>query len=805
VATGLKRRTWWGICIAASLLAAPQLAQAQFQVEIPPTPVLSLADTGEYAGDGINPNTGDTTTAFSFRVRYQNDWNRRPEYVEVCFRGPQNLCRRQTGYVTGPDYTIPYETLEQIQVTFTQPGTYTYFFRTHRDWTTRYPEVASDDFSLTVASAAQPPAVLFIPGLQGSRLYTPGVVQENTLWEPNRNADVEKLWLNASGQALTPDIYTRDVIDEAFGYNIYKNFIAFLDTLVTDEVITDWEALPYDWRFDVDADIPAMIAKIEQLTQDSAPSKVTIIAHSNGGLIAKALLQELQDQKEAGDSDLIDSIERVILVATPQLGTPKAIASMLHGFDLDYLKGVVLSEATARRLAEFMPSAFNLLPSATYFERVEEPVVEFDSSVNGFAPFTSLYGPSIDTPNELKSFLTGGNGTWAKPAQGDVTSPNVLQTNFLDAAADNHTEFEQWTPPDHIDVIQIAGWGLDTVKTFKYTAKPSSACMGNVSAFCRNGFQLDYRPVFTVDGDKTVVVPSAIAIQGKQFYLNLLAHNKELLRFRRNREHADILETQPLEELLKNVLTNVSDLPLNISDIKPPVDEENKSLRVSVHSPVSLRVCSELPGDDGQPICTGLEPITGSDLLRSVEDIANSYYMEFGEGKYVGFDATEPHTIILEGEGPGTFDLEIEEVSGETTTATLKYDDVPVIAGSQAQITLETIDTATPLKIDTDGNGTFETSVNAGQQLTPSQLIDSLVIMIRSSNLKRGDKISLEAQLHVIQKLVDDKRIKNKTPVIALLKNVEKNIQKEADKKLAREEASTMVDILKLIRVRLAI
>ena len=38
-------------------------------------------------------------------------------------------------------------------------------------------------------------------------------------------ADVEKLYLGSDGSPVTPGIYTRDTIDEAFGFNIYKKFI----------------------------------------------------------------------------------------------------------------------------------------------------------------------------------------------------------------------------------------------------------------------------------------------------------------------------------------------------------------------------------------------------------------------------------------------------------------------------------------------------------------------------------------------------------------------------------------------------
>lgn len=649
------------------------------------------------------------------------------------------------------------------------------------------------------------PVVLFIPGLQGSRLYSDESGSEKKLWEPTVSGDVAKLFLNDQGESVTSDIYTRDIIDEAFGHNIYKTFAQFMDELVSDGTLTAWRAVPYDWRFDVDDEVSNMTQALAALLDVSSTSPVTIIAHSNGGLIAKELITELERQKTAGESDLIDSLDRLILVAVPQLGTPKTIPGVLHGFGLDFAKGALLNSAVGRALAQYMPSAFTLLPSAGYFEEVLDPVVEFDPSVDRFAPWRTLYGDAINSQSELRSFLTGGNGAWDQPNANDIVSPAVLQDHFLAAAAEDQAEWAAWQAPAGIDVIQVAGWGLDTVKTVKYRAKRVFSCGDLSPTFCKDGYKLDSEPVFTVEGDKTVVNPSALAEGGSKFYLNLITHNKELFRFRRNREHASILEAEPLQEFVNNILTGVSSLPAHVSDSEPPVDEEDKRLRVSVHSPVSILVCGETPGDDGQPLCAGIESIPGSDIRKKIEDLPNSYYMEFGEGKYVGFDADEPHTITFEGTGLGTFDLTIEEVSGDTTSATLNYEDVPVIEGATAELSLQTIGDAAPLKIDMDSNGTFETVVNSGEQLTPSQLIDSLSIMISSLNLKHGDQNSIQSHLRNAQKKVNDKKDKNMKSVGSQLKEVEKKITHAVGRSVSQDEATAVVEVLNLISVRLGI
>src|SRR3989344_198050 len=139
--------------------------------------------------------------------------------------------------------------------------------------------------------------VAFIPGLEGSRLYRQnGLGNEDELWVPTTNQDAEQLYMNDAGQSIDPNIYTRDIIDRTkYLFPIYEDFINFMDTdMVGGGIIHEWRPLPYDWRLSVDqaAALPSMKQNIEELANSSDSGKVTIIAHSNGGLVAKLLLND---------------------------------------------------------------------------------------------------------------------------------------------------------------------------------------------------------------------------------------------------------------------------------------------------------------------------------------------------------------------------------------------------------------------------------------------------------------------------------------------------------------------------------
>ncbi len=622
-------------------------------------------------------------------------------------------------------------------------------------------------------------SVAFLPGLQASRLYKKqesyGTEFENTLWEPNHNGDAEKLFMDKNGISIDPDIYTREVIDEANGFNIYLKFMLSMDKLVDDNVINEWKAFPYDWRMDYEdilrdgvvvGDGAAtttmnIVEELERLAADSASGKVTIIAHSHGGLLAKTLLRELEAQ---GKAELID---KLILVASPQLGTPKAVASLLHGDGQDLPKhiGVLLNKKNAREMGENMQSAYNLTPSREYFHVVnvtEQPMIVFDPSVSYISGFVVEYGDGISTFGDLYDFSVGARGTRTEPVANDTDTPNVLGVNFFDRAIEVHNDLDAWMPPAHIEITQIAGWGLDTVRGIEYSAKP----------WDRDLSHLDRKLLMTSDGDKTVVSPSATYMDAETFYVNLFDHNAEI--FFGKRSHASILEVKPLQDLIKNIVEENIDtntLPSHITTTKPV---ENKSrLRLAIHSPVSIDVTDSYGNQTG--LVENTDP--NSDLQGVEEQIPNSYYLQIGEHKYVGLDTRDNYTIELKGQRTGVFTFEIQEVLNDVEIATTTYVTIPVTASTTATLTLSTIASSTDMVLDINGDG-----------ITDFTLIQ---------NSEPDVKMSLAILKQVIQSLDAEEKAKKK--LIKKIQKVEKKLKKEKYESALDKTDDFMEDLEKMI------
>ncbi|MDP1884127.1 MAG: hypothetical protein Q8L10_02060 [Candidatus Moranbacteria bacterium] len=565
--------------------------------------------------------------------------------------------------------------------------------------------------------------VLFLPGIKSSRLYKEGSLgTEDQLWPPNYfGDDLGDLALDENGESIN-DVYTRDVLEESpIGGNIYKTFLADLAGLKSDGTINDYESFAYDWRQDVE-DIAqngtpyenitkSVIVDLQALAENSKSKKVTIVAHSNGGLVAKAAMLELEKL------GLADKVDKIIFVGTPQMGTPLAILSLLYGYDEGSSPmQLLISRQDARALSENMPGAYGLLPSEKYFQRMEKPFINFLSEQAGYEIFKDAYGENIDSFSEFKKFLLGSDDKRAKPEKNDVESENILNKDILDQAEEIHQRLDSWTPPDSVEAIQIAGWGLDTVSGVDYTKKETMECYlveGKIPSCAPSGeYEPVYDPKFTVDGDRVVVAPSALMLPAdgrvKRYWVDLWSQNKGL---EIDREHKSLLEVDSVKYLLDKIITKADlgvSLPPYIGTSRPEdYADASSRLRMSLYSPLNIH----LYDDAGRH--TGPKTIdeNGQEQTIFEENIPNSYYYQFGDRKYVGFPKGRHIRVEMDGYALGAYTLKLAEVqateAGEEIVTQAEFSNLPTTADTIVKMDIPEagIADALPLRADMDSDG----------------------------------------------------------------------------------------------------
>ena len=601
-------------------------------------------------------------------------------------------------------------------------------------------------------------SVLFIPGLEASQLFKNELssafgTSTNTLWEPNNNNDVYKLYMDKNGSSTDKSIYSGKPIGKAYGYfGIYDRFMNYLDSLVNDRTIHEWKAFGYDWRKSIPdlvsgieykaTTTDSLIQSVESLANQSNTKKVTVIAHSNGGLITKLLLSKLD---QMGKANLID---KVISVAVPYLGTPQAIAGLLYGDKQSIAYGLILSKSVARGLGENMPSAYSLLPSSKYFEQILTPTIVF-ANTDTKNLNNNNYPKEINDAKSQNDFIIDKYSDRKDTRFTDITKPIKGNSYLLDMADSIHKFIDYMDWPSTISKLSIAGYNKLTTAGLQYD---------------ENG---KVKMQKTINGDGTVVYPSATYDDGEVVALDLDTITKTN---NKNINHANILESAEslkiIDEAIKSKNISKSILSSGVSTSSPN-NFEPTNLVISTHSPVELHVYDQYGNHTGlidKPKNLGIE----DDVFQMFEaNIPGSDYSggEEDDDKYVYIPESRnnKYTVEVVGRGLGEFSLDIERISGAKTLNRVSYENVPVTPFMSASTSVTTI-----------GDGT-NTSVEKNKFSSSTSLLS--VDLFGAGNIdlkvKQNEKISSGDVLNHIQKFID-KNIKDKNRNKRINKIIEK-------------------------------
>lgn len=548
--------------------------------------------------------------------------------------------------------------------------------------------------------------VLFLPGLMGSRIYDE---EGNELWVSRIEADDTDLLLDDQGKSIDTNLYTKNdggVIDEIFSLNIYKSFINELKDWKEKEIIRDYALIPYDWRLSlediitngahVDGNISYTIPqdfsesfilnKLEELEKSSKSGKVTIVTHSNGGLVAKALVQKLKDTNHP----LYEKIDKIIFVAVPQIGTPDAVLALLHGTELGPF-GLFMKQEKTRQMSENMPTVYNLLPSTSYFETVDpsfatSKIVSFEN-VPFFDSQTSKYGVFVSNETELEDYILGLDGR-IKPSFSDTKNPNIGNSYLYKQAEEMHEILDNWEPHGDTKVIQVAGWGAETISGLDYKVYRDTA------------ERISYTPRFVIDGDSTVVVPSALwmpeSSNVERWWVNLQELNNSFSLIKN--VHRNILEITNLTNFIKAKVTDsdFSDPEYIVVDNTSTLTSSSSRLHFILHSPLTLGIT------DAEGNYTGMDPETKE--VR--EEINGVDYRQIGEVQVLSVPTGTPYTLTLQGYEDGYFSLDVEEQLGNEIVESTLFEGI-----ASSSSTLATMDIGldfevsdSELKVDTNGD-----------------------------------------------------------------------------------------------------
>lgn len=183
--------------------------------------------------------------------------------------------------------------------------------------------------------------IIFIPGIMGTELY---------------KANGQQVWFglfNSSDLNFTNTLYQRDPLGwDDYGpspTNFYGRVHHWFQNVTNKYKIF---AFGYDWRESNTVSARNLADFIEQKKREEGVSKVNIVAHSMGGLVAKKYILDTNGE----------SVDKFISVGTPYFGAPEAFNGLKDGF-VKLGQEIITPED-----GQSIPSLYQLLPSHLYFD-----------------------------------------------------------------------------------------------------------------------------------------------------------------------------------------------------------------------------------------------------------------------------------------------------------------------------------------------------------------------------------------------------------------------------------------------------
>lgn len=644
--------------------------------------------------------------------------------------------------------------------------------------------------------------VVFIPGMFGSelsRLRQDGT--EDRLWRPlSINVfDLCDLRLRTSQD----DIYTNGLYLNGF-VDAYDTWVAYLHRLKAEGTIGDYAVLPYDWRR-LPREVAAgpikrpantsydMVATIEQLSASSGTGRVSIIAHSLGGVVTAALMERLAAEQK---THLID---KIVFVGVPFSGAQQSLATALHG-DNNVAYGLLTTDAVMREFAETSPSLYAVLPSRKLFP-MDTPVIEFDDRppvAPALAGFVAAYGRTITEyasgmSSGLRGFLTGSDSR-TEPWPGEcslLTSgasterPNVLKSDLLAAAEDFHDA--TFIIPGDVRVVNLVGVQRRTMSGLRYRTR--RVCAGQVGSSQPCSLFLAHEYARTSAGDGTVVAASAAAppALAETFYLDLATMNDVLGT---NDAHGTLMRAWPVEEFIRQVITNEPEI--SVPFVTTPSANIGDSLEGDIHSPVTVEVL------DGQGRRTSI--LKPPDLPFPVVDarIPNSA-MELVDGHLnVTLDRLRSYTFQMVGTDYGVVGFDLRSYRGDQLLETVGFADIPVMPGSHITVAVAQDGLPTGMFVDADADGEPDVTVGSNGP-THAASLGILRAIVRSLQLGRGVEQSLLSKLEQAQAAVERKNYRAASGMLgAAIHEIE--TQSRPGKAIAPDIGVKLISILATLR-----
>ncbi|MDP3880746.1 MAG: hypothetical protein Q8Q32_01000 [bacterium] len=400
-----------------------------------------------------------------------------------------------------------------------------YFTYYHGGWH----EDTSKDFSLLLKGYREP--VVIIPGILGTRINNTNTGEE--IWPGEIKIIGSDIGLNdliLGSDGITENVETEPA--EIIKKEVKELYQPLIDQFSKYEEGQDLIIHPYDWRKDLSSEAMLLGEEIEKAASSSVTGKVSVVAHSMGGILAKEYFRQ--------DGDTL--VSTLVLMGSPKIGSPKAFKALNWGdnFDLS-IAGIGLSAKRMKIIGQNMPSVYQLLPSREYINQEGHGYIQDrrDASNLKVLSFEAINDFMLEDPEDSRN------------------------ESLLDLADNFHSQLDQFNFPQD--------------KTYNIIVCQQSKTIGGFLLYPKGKVE-----VYFVDGDGTVPTLSGNyqSVAGQTYY----ALNNDL-----DIDHTGLVKNGATTALARKIVEGgepVLENGISSSLADCANGELSKNKVISTHSPV---------------------------------------------------------------------------------------------------------------------------------------------------------------------------------------------------------------------------
>ena len=199
--------------------------------------------------------------------------------------------------------------------------------------------------------APTPNPVIFLPGFYGSKLNLEA--HDELVWlDSERAVDGPATMAAIHFDSADPDrLVAGGILEEVgvlpfFSVDVYRDFLNFLRNKLHLTV----SEFSFDWRRSLLDSVEKLRRQIQTVLTQNGADKVNLLAHSQGGLVARACLAQYPD--------LAGQVDWLVTFGTPHHGMLETFQALLGE-----RKFLLFTAADLMAAARTAPGAFELLPS----------------------------------------------------------------------------------------------------------------------------------------------------------------------------------------------------------------------------------------------------------------------------------------------------------------------------------------------------------------------------------------------------------------------------------------------------------